>query len=56
MSENDADFLRWLVEECGYALPVVLPGGRYACIYRRAFNTQIVTAKIGDRVGLDTAW
>jgi hypothetical protein len=54
--ETEADFLRWLIEENGYAAPVILPGGRYACVNPRPFNTQIITAKIGARTGYDTAW
>ena len=56
MDETEADFLRWLIEENGYAAPAILPGGRYACVNPRPFNTQIITAKIGDRTCYDTAW
>jgi hypothetical protein len=57
MNENDeADFLRWLVEANGYAAPVALPGARYACLDIRPYNTRIITARIGDRFGIDDAW
>jgi hypothetical protein len=51
-----ADFLRWLKEACGYAFPVELPDGRYACIHVRWHNTQIITGRIGDMTGWDDAW
>lgn len=53
---NEADFLRWLVEANGYAAPVALPGARYACLDIRPHNTRIITARIGDRFGVDDAW
>jgi hypothetical protein len=56
MSDDTAEFLRWLVEANGYAAPVELPGGRFACLDVRPFNTRIVTARIGDRIGIDDAW
>ena len=51
-----SDFLRWLEEECGYAWPVELPGGRYAAINPRMYNTQIIVGRMGDRYGWDDAW
>jgi hypothetical protein len=56
MDETEADFLCWLIEENGYTAPFPLSGGRYACLNPRPFNTQIITARIGDRTGYDTAW
>lgn len=53
---EDEKFLRWLVEENGYGCPTPLPGGRYACLSPRAYNTQILTGRIGDRTGWDNAW
>jgi hypothetical protein len=60
-SSNDTpssttDFLRWLVEENGYALPFPLPGGRYACLEGRPYNTRIIVGRIGDKYGFTTAW
>jgi hypothetical protein len=51
-----AAFLRWLVQENGYACATPLAGERYACLNPRAYNTQILTGRIGDTVGWDTAW
>jgi hypothetical protein len=53
---SEADFLRWLVEANGYVAPVALPGGRYACVFPRGFNAQLITGRIGDRFGWADAW
>lgn len=56
MTEHEiAQFLDWLIE-IGYRSPVALPGGRYAALEIRAFNTRVVTARLGDRTSVDDAW
>lgn len=50
------DFLRWLAEKNGYVHPVSLPGGRYACLNARTYNTQLIVGQIGNRIGYDDAW
>jgi hypothetical protein len=52
---SDEDFLRWLADS-GYRHPMPLPGGRYACINVRYYNTQIITGRWGNRIGWDNAW
>lgn len=57
MSDNDtAEFLAWLVTGNGYRDAVALPGNRYACLSVRMHNTQVITGRIGDRVGWSNAW
>jgi hypothetical protein len=55
MTETE-NFLRWLVEDNGYYLPVEVPGGRYVCLNVRRHNTQILVGQIGNRFGWDNAW
>lgn len=52
---NDAEFLRWLIEE-GYSFPQLLPGNRYGCLNQRIYNTQLIIGRIGDKISYDTAW
>jgi hypothetical protein len=57
MSETAGEFLAWLLDaNAGYSCAVALPGDRYACLSIRMHNTQIITARIGDRTGWDNAW
>jgi hypothetical protein len=57
MSEDaTTGFLRRLVQENGYVCVTPLPGERYACLNPRPYNTQILTGRIGDTIGWDTAW
>jgi hypothetical protein len=53
---QDAEYLRWLSETCGYTSAVQLPDGRYACINPRPFNTQIITGRMGDYIGYSDTW
>lgn len=57
MSTNaESEFRDWLVTECGYISVHPLGDGRYTCLSARAFNTQILVGRIGDRTGYDDAW
>jgi hypothetical protein len=54
-SEEDREFLRWLLTQ-GYTCPTALPGNRYAAIFARTHNTQIIVGPIGNKAGFDDAW
>jgi hypothetical protein len=53
---TESEFLRWLVEECGYLHPKPIPGGRYACIFPKLYTHAIITGRIGDRVSIGDCW
>ena len=53
---DDAEFLMWLKNDCGYLLPTPMEGGRYMAIRPFLFTHAIVTGKMGDRTSYDDRW
>ena len=50
------EFLTFLVEECHYRGPKVLPDGRVACIYPLVFTDAIIVMTAGDVTGYEDRW
>jgi len=51
-----AEFLTFLILDCGYSHPRLLGEGRYACLAPFLFTSAIVTGHLGDRAGYDDRW
>jgi hypothetical protein len=51
-----AEFLSWLVGDCGYRSPKLLPDGRYAAIEKKLFTHAIVVGQIGNRETYEDGW
>lgn len=56
MKAEEEKFIRFLRDECLYLDPRLLPGGRYACVYRLLYTHAIITGKIGNTGGFDDRW
>lgn len=52
----DLQFLTWLTTEGGYEEVCVLPGRRYAVLFRFMFTWAILEGDIGDRLGYRDRW
>lgn len=54
--ETEAEYLTWLVRECGYRDVRSLGNGRFAAISPLMFTHAIIVGKIGDRYAYDDRW
>lgn len=53
---DDAVFLTWLKNDCGYLLPTPIEGGRYMAIAPFMFTYAIITGEMGDRTSMGDRW
>lgn len=53
---EDAAFLTWLKNDCGYKHPRPIGNGRWAAVCPLLYTCAIVVGQIGDYVNTDDRW
>lgn len=56
MTEEDIDFINFLVLENGYRHVRILPNNRYAAVLPLMFTSAIVIGNMHDRFGYEDRW